>query len=59
MTLTFRQLHPTFVAEARGVQLRTLTDPTVLGEIRAGMDQYGVLVFPGQPLTDAEHVAFA
>src|SRR5215470_2692658 len=59
MALTFRKLHPTFVAEARGVQLRTLTDPAVLAEIRAGMDEYGVLAFPEQPLTDDEHLAFA
>ena len=59
MALTFRKLHPTFVAEARGVQLSTLSDPKVLAEIRAGMDEYGVLVFPGQPLTDDEHLAFA
>jgi alpha-ketoglutarate-dependent 2,4-dichlorophenoxyacetate dioxygenase len=59
MALTFRKLHPTFVAEARGVQLSTLTDPKALAEIRAGMDEYGVLVFPEQPLTDDEHLAFA
>ena len=59
MALTFRKLHPTFVAEARGVQLRTLTDPKVLAEIRAGMDEYAVLVFPEQPFTDEEHLAFA
>jgi alpha-ketoglutarate-dependent 2,4-dichlorophenoxyacetate dioxygenase len=59
MALIFRKLHPTFVAEARGVQLRTLTDPGALAEIRAGMDEYGVLVFPEQPLTDDEHLAFA
>jgi alpha-ketoglutarate-dependent 2,4-dichlorophenoxyacetate dioxygenase len=47
------------VAEARGVQLSTLSDPRVLAEIRAGMDEYGVLVFPEQPLTDDEHLAFA
>jgi hypothetical protein len=59
MALTFRKLHPTFVGEARGVDLRTLTEPRVLAEIRSGMDEYGVLVFPEQPLTDDEHLAFA
>src|SRR5262245_31424727 len=59
MAITFRKLHPTFVAEARGVQLSTLSDPEVLAQIRAGMDEYGVLVFPEQPLTDDEHLAFA
>ena len=59
MALIFRKLHPTFVGEARGVELRTLRDPGVLADIRAGMDEYGVLVFPDQPLTDEEHLAFA
>jgi len=59
MALTFRKLHPTFVGEARGVDLRALTEPRVLAEIRSGMDEYGVLVFPEQPLTDEEHLAFA
>jgi hypothetical protein len=34
MALTFRKLHPTFVGEARGVELRTLPDSRVLAQIR-------------------------
>jgi alpha-ketoglutarate-dependent 2,4-dichlorophenoxyacetate dioxygenase len=59
MPLTLRKLHPHFVAEATGVLLRTLHDPDRLAEIRAGMDEYAVLVFPDQPFADAEQLAFA
>jgi alpha-ketoglutarate-dependent 2,4-dichlorophenoxyacetate dioxygenase len=59
MPLTFRKLHPHFVAEASGVALRTLHDPAALAEIRAGMDEYAVLVFPDQPFADEEQLAFA
>jgi alpha-ketoglutarate-dependent 2,4-dichlorophenoxyacetate dioxygenase len=57
--LTFRKLHPTFVAEVSGVELRTLQDPAVLDEIRAGMDEHAILVFHDQPFTDEEQIAFA
>ena len=60
MGLTFRKLHPHFVAEVSPVVLlRTLHDEDTLAEILAGMDEYAVLVFPDQPFTDEEHVSFA
>ena len=59
MALTFRQLHPHFVAEVSPVDLRQVHDPETLAEIRAGMDTYAVLVFHDQPLTNDEHLAFA
>ena len=59
MTLTFRQLHPHFVAEVSPVDLRQVYDRETLAEIRAGMDAYAVLVFRDQPFTDAEQLAFA
>jgi alpha-ketoglutarate-dependent 2,4-dichlorophenoxyacetate dioxygenase len=59
MTLTFRKLHPLFVAEAGPIDLRRVHDPETLAAIRAGMDEHAVLVFHDQPLTDAEHLAFA
>ena len=58
MTLTFKQLHPFFVAEVSPVELRT-ADSAVLEEIRRGMDQYGVLVFRKQEFSDDEQLAFA
>src|SRR5262245_41143936 len=58
MTITFTKLHPTFVAEVSGIDLRDAGE-AALGRIRAGMDEYAVLVFRGQPFTDAEQLAFA
>jgi alpha-ketoglutarate-dependent 2,4-dichlorophenoxyacetate dioxygenase len=58
-TLAFIPLHPTFVAEARGVDLRQAQDEATLTALREAMDRYGVLVFREQPLTDAQQLAFA
>ncbi len=59
MALTFRTLHPYFVAEVSPVDLRQVHDGETLARIRAGMDEYAVLVFRDQPFTDDEHLAFA
>jgi len=59
VTLTFRKLHPCFVAEVSPVDLRRVHDPETLGQIRAGMDEYAVLVFRDQPFADGEQLAFA
>jgi len=50
--LTFRKLHPLFVAEIGPVELRAVHDAETLAEIRAGMDEYAVLVFRDQPFAD-------
>ncbi|HEX4993511.1 MAG TPA: TauD/TfdA family dioxygenase [Methylomirabilota bacterium] len=59
MALTFRKLHPHFVAEVSPVDLRRVHDPETLAAIRAGVDEYAVLVFRDQPFTDAEQLDFA
>jgi alpha-ketoglutarate-dependent 2,4-dichlorophenoxyacetate dioxygenase len=60
MTINFRRLHPLFVGEVTSpVELRSLEDEDVLAEIRAGMDEYAVLVFHNQAFTDEEQLAFA
>jgi len=63
MALEFRKLHLLFCAEVtqdgRPLDLRQVADRATLEALRAGMDQYGVLVFPQQPFTDAEQLAFA
>jgi alpha-ketoglutarate-dependent 2,4-dichlorophenoxyacetate dioxygenase len=59
VALSFRKLHPQFAAEAGPVDLRTLDDRPTLDAIRAGMDEYAVLVFRNQPLSDQEQLAFA
>jgi alpha-ketoglutarate-dependent 2,4-dichlorophenoxyacetate dioxygenase len=59
MNPIFRPLHPLFAAEVEGIDLRRADTPQLLDRIRAGMDQYAVLVFRDQPLTDADQLAFA
>ena len=59
MGLTFRKLHQHFAAEVSPIDLRQVHDPETLGEIRAGMDEYAVLVFREQRFVDQEHLQFA
>ena len=59
MALTFRKLHPRFVAEVSPIDLREVHDAHTLAQIREGMDEYAVLVFRDQTFSDEEHLAFA
>ena len=59
MALTCRKLHPWFAAEVSPVDLKTVHDEATLGRIRAGMDEFAVLVFRDQLWSDAEHLDFA
>ena len=59
MSLSFTPLHPVFVAEVRGVDLRSIPDAETLQRIHLGMQQYGVLVFRDQPIDDDQQMAFA
>ena len=60
MAVSFRKLHPVFAAEVTSpIDLRSLEDEATLSELRAGMDEYAVLVFPNQGFTNAEQLAFA
>src|SRR2546422_2983694 len=59
MAVTFRKLHRHFVAEVSQVDLRQVHDRQTLAQIRAGMDEYAILVFRDQPFADDEQLAFA
>ena len=59
MTVSFRRLHPTLGAEVSPIDLRQVHDRVTLEQLRAGMDEHGVLVFRNQPFTDAGQLAFA
>jgi alpha-ketoglutarate-dependent 2,4-dichlorophenoxyacetate dioxygenase len=59
MALTFRKLHPVFVAEVGPIDLREVHDEETLAELRAGMDEYAVLVIPDQRFIDEDQLAFA
>src|SRR5512138_2458250 len=55
----FRPLQERFAAEVTGVEVRKVHDASELESIREAMDRFAVLVFRGQPLSDAEQLAFA
>jgi len=59
MSMTFRKLHPQFVAEAGEIALRHVEGRAALGAIRAGMDEFRVLVFRAQEFSDQEQLEFA
>jgi len=59
MSLTFKSLHPSFVAEVSTVDLRTVSDRDTLQQIRAGMDRYAILVFRDQAFAGMEQAEFA
>ena len=59
MAVTIRKLHPHVGGEVSPMDLRTVYDRATLEQLRAGMDEYGVLVFRNQPFTDDEQLAFA
>ena len=59
MALQVRQIHPLFVGEATGLDLRQVPDAASVRAIEAAMDRYAVLVFRGQPLEPGEQMAFA
>src|SRR4030088_1437436 len=59
MTVTIRQLHPHFVGEVSGVDLRKALTPQEAADVEAGMDKYAVLLFPNQDVTDEQQMAFS
>src|SRR5690349_17827552 len=58
MTITVKARHPALGAEIRGVDMRRPLDAETLQQVRHAWMKHLVVVFPDQPVTDAEHVAF-
>ena len=58
MTITVRPLSPALGAEVTGVDFRNELDEATRGQVMDAWLKHHVLVFPGQDLTDAEHVRF-
>lgn len=52
-------LTPVFGAEIEGVDLTRAVDRATFAEIRAAFEEYSVLIFRGQPLDDAQQIAFS
>jgi taurine dioxygenase len=56
--LQVRKLNPALGAEVRGLDMRDALDDATFDELHAAWMENLVLVFPGQHVSDAEHVAF-
>ena len=59
MEISVRALHPLFVGEVSGVNLRVPVDMQTFGEIAWALDRYAVLVFRRQSLTDEQQIGFS
>ena len=59
MNITTRQLHPLFVGEVRGIDLREPVDASSVKAIVDASDRYAVLVFPDQTIDDEQQLAFS
>ena len=53
-----RPLHPALGAEVCGIDMREPLDAATFRALHEVWMQHLVLVFPGQPIADEEHVAF-
>jgi len=58
MPVSISQLHPVFVGEVAGIDCRKPLSPEEVVAIDAGMDEYAVLVFREQDVSDEEQIAF-
>ena len=58
MAVSISQLHPVFVGEVSGIDCRKPLSPEEVVAIDAGMDEYAVLVFRDQNVSDEEQIAF-
>ncbi|MGC1888656.1 MAG: TauD/TfdA family dioxygenase, partial [Stellaceae bacterium] len=58
MPISIRPLHPVFAGEVAGLDCRKPLGPEEIEAVEAGMNEYAVLVFRDQNLTDEEQIAF-
>jgi alpha-ketoglutarate-dependent 2,4-dichlorophenoxyacetate dioxygenase len=59
VAFTTRQIGPCFAAEVSGLDLREPLSPEDVAAIHSAMDEYAVLVFHDQHLSDEQHLAFS
>ena len=57
-SLQITQIGPGFVGEASGLDISSPLTPDDISAINAGMDEYAVLIFRDQNLTNDQQVAF-
>jgi len=58
MTLSIQQIHPAFAGDVSGVDCTRPLLEAEIAAIKAGMDEFGVLVFHDQRLTDEQQLRF-
>jgi alpha-ketoglutarate-dependent 2,4-dichlorophenoxyacetate dioxygenase len=58
MNLRVETIRPGFVAEIDGIDISRPMTADVMAALWEASDAHAVLVFRGQTLTDAEHIAF-
>jgi alpha-ketoglutarate-dependent 2,4-dichlorophenoxyacetate dioxygenase len=59
MAIEVTPLHPCLCAEVRGVDLTHPVIPETFAAIEAAFHRHGILVFPEQPVTDEQQLAFS
>ena len=59
MSLSIRQIHPVFVGEVSGVDLRDPLTKDEVAAVSAAMDRHAVVVFHDQNITDEQQIAFS
>jgi alpha-ketoglutarate-dependent 2,4-dichlorophenoxyacetate dioxygenase len=59
MAIEVTPLHPTLGATVCGVDLTSPATREVFAQIEAAFNRCGILVFPGQPVTDEQQLAFS
>ena len=58
MPVSIRPLHPVFAGEVSGIDCRKPLSAGEIDVVEAGMNEYAVLIFRDQNLTDEEQIAF-
>ena len=59
MAIKLTSLHSILGAELRGVDLTRPVTHEVFAEIDAAFNRHGILVFPEQPVSDEQQLAFS
>ena len=59
MPIIVKPLHPVFAAQVTGVDLREMLDQPDVRAIDDAISQFGILVFPGQFITDEQQMTFS
>ena len=59
MAIEVTPLHPTLGAEVRCVDVTRPMMPEIFAEVEAAFHHYGILIFPEQPVSDEQQLAFS